>query len=131
MNSLAHSTVVSIDNEPAPTLTVEAPLPGPLAQNVVYIPYRMENLRIMPLGGPAATKVSPRVGHLHITVDEHFRNAVADQAITLYPGYNASLEQFIVFAGGPGGFSAYPYIPIKDPSTNIGEVADVAGGKKG
>ncbi len=48
MNSHAQSTVVPIDNEPAPKLTVEVPLPGPLAQNVVYIPYRVENLRIMP-----------------------------------------------------------------------------------
>jgi len=70
MNSLAQSTVVPIDNEPAPELTVEAPLPGPLAQNVAYIPYRVENLRIMPLGGSAARNLSPRVGHLHITVDD-------------------------------------------------------------
>ena len=70
MNSLAQSAVVPIDNEPAPKLTVEAPLPGPLAQNVVHIPYRVENLRIMPLGGSAALNLSPRVGHLHITVDD-------------------------------------------------------------
>jgi hypothetical protein len=70
MNSLAQSTVVPLDNEPAPKLTVEAPLPGPLAQNVVYIPYRVENLLIMPLGGSAACNLSPRVGHLHITVDD-------------------------------------------------------------
>jgi Family of unknown function (DUF6130) len=30
----------------------------------------VENLRILPLGGPAARNVSPRVGHLHITVDD-------------------------------------------------------------
>jgi len=66
----AESTVVPIDNEPPPELTVEAPLPGPLAQGVVFIPYRVENLRILPVGGPAARNVSPRVGHLHITVDD-------------------------------------------------------------
>ena len=70
MNSLAQSTVVPIDNELAPTLTVEAPIPGPLAQHVVYIPYRVENLRTMTLGGSAARNLSPRVGHLHITVDD-------------------------------------------------------------
>jgi hypothetical protein len=37
---------------------------------VAYIPYRVENLRILPLGGAAAREVSPRVGHLHITVDD-------------------------------------------------------------
>ena len=67
---LAQSTVVPIDNEPAPTLFVEPPLPGPLAQGVVFIPYRVENLRILPLAGPAARDLSPRVGHLHITVDD-------------------------------------------------------------
>jgi Family of unknown function (DUF6130) len=68
--AFAHSAVVPIDNEPAPRLIVEPPLPGPLARGVVYIPYRVENLRILPLGGAAARHVSPRVGHLHITVDD-------------------------------------------------------------
>ena len=67
---LAQSTVVPIDDEPAPRLFVEPPLPGPLAQGVAFIPYRVENLRILPLGGAAARDVSPRVGHLHITVDD-------------------------------------------------------------
>jgi hypothetical protein len=66
----AQSTVVPIDNEPAPRLIVEPPLPGQLAQGVVFIPYRVENLRILPIGGAAARNVSPRVGHLHITVDD-------------------------------------------------------------
>ncbi len=66
----AASLVVPIENEPAPRLLVEPPLPGPLANGVAFIPYRVENLRILPVGGPAATKVSPRVGHLHITVDD-------------------------------------------------------------
>ena len=34
------STLVPIENEPAPRLIVEPPLPGPLAQAVVFIPYR-------------------------------------------------------------------------------------------
>jgi hypothetical protein len=68
--AVVQSTVVPIDNEPTPRLIVEAPLPGPLAQGVVVIPYRVENLRILPLGGPAARNVSPRIGHLHITLDD-------------------------------------------------------------
>jgi hypothetical protein len=59
-----------LNNEPVPRLFVEPPLPGPLANGVAFIPYRLENLRIMPVGGPAARSVSPRVGHLHITVDD-------------------------------------------------------------
>ena len=68
--AIAQSTVVPIDDEPAPKLIVEPPLPGPLARGVAYIPYRVENVRILPLGGAAASKVSPRVGHLHITIDD-------------------------------------------------------------
>src|SRR4051812_19875528 len=70
VGAFAQSTVVSIDNEPAPRLIVESPLPGPLAQGVVVIPYRVENVRILPVAGPAARNLSPRVGHLHITVDD-------------------------------------------------------------
>lgn len=66
----AQSAVVTVENEPAPKLTVKQPLPGPLTKNLVFIPYQVENLRILPLGGAEASKVSPRVGHLHITVDD-------------------------------------------------------------
>jgi hypothetical protein len=69
-DALPQSTVVPIDDEPAPRLIVGQPLPGPLAQGVAFIPYRVENLRILPVGGSAARDVSPRVGHLHITVDD-------------------------------------------------------------
>lgn len=64
------SLVVPVENEPAAKLIVEQPLPGPLANGVAYIPYRLENLRILPIGGPSSRDVSPRVGHLHITVDD-------------------------------------------------------------
>jgi hypothetical protein len=69
-SAFAQSTVVPIDDEPPPKLIVAPPLPGPLARGVVYIPYRVENLLILPVGGTAARNVSPRVGHLHITVDD-------------------------------------------------------------
>jgi hypothetical protein len=59
-----------IKNEPAPKLIVDAPLPGPLARGAVLIPYRTENFRILPLFGEVASQVSPRVGHLHVTVDD-------------------------------------------------------------
>ena len=66
----AASLVVPIENEPAPKLYVEPPLPGPLAKGVAFIPYRVENLRILPVGGAAAQNLSPRVGHLHISVND-------------------------------------------------------------
>lgn len=68
--AFAQSTVVDVQNEPAVNLTVLPPLPGPLAQGVVFIPYRLENLRIVPVGGAPAGQISPRVGHLHIQLDD-------------------------------------------------------------
>jgi uncharacterized protein DUF6130 len=64
------SPFVAIENEPAPKLVVDPPLPGPLARGAVLIPYRVENFRILPVLGAPASKVSPRVGHLHVTVDD-------------------------------------------------------------
>ena len=64
------SSYVAIKNEPAPKLIVDPPLPEGLAIGVVWIQYRVENLRIVPVFGEGATKVSPRVGHLHVTVDD-------------------------------------------------------------
>jgi hypothetical protein len=56
--------------EPAARLVVEMPLPEPLAsRGVVVIPYCAENMRIVPIFGPGAMAVSPRVGHVHVTVD--------------------------------------------------------------
>jgi Family of unknown function (DUF6130) len=66
----AISLVVPVQTEAAPKLFVDPPLPGPLAKGVAFIPYRVENLRIMPVGGAAARDLSPRVGHLHITFDD-------------------------------------------------------------
>lgn len=66
----ARSLVVPYDNEPPPKLTIDPPLPGQLAKGVAFIPYRVENLRILPVGGAPARELSPRAGHLHITVDD-------------------------------------------------------------
>jgi len=41
-----------------------------LAQGRVVIQYRAENLRIVPVFGPAALNVLPRIGHIHVTVDD-------------------------------------------------------------
>ena len=64
------SSFLPAESEPAPKLIVDAPLPGPLARGAVLIPYRTENFRILPVLGPGALDVSPRAGHLHVTLDD-------------------------------------------------------------
>jgi quercetin dioxygenase-like cupin family protein len=63
--------VIPTANEPPAKLIVDAPLPGPLAaRGVVIIGYCAENLHLVPVFGPDALAVSPRVGHLHVRVDD-------------------------------------------------------------
>jgi hypothetical protein len=64
------SQLAAIANEPAPRLIVQPPLPGPLARGAVLISFQVENFRILPVLGAAALNVSPRVGHLHVSVDD-------------------------------------------------------------
>jgi len=61
---------LEINNEPAPQLIVDPPLPDLLDQGIVWIQWRVENVRILPVFGKGALAVSPRIGHFHIHVDE-------------------------------------------------------------
>ena len=61
--------LVAVPNEAPPKLVVDPPIPEQLAQGRVFIQYRTENLRILPVFGNAAVAVSPRLGHLHYYVD--------------------------------------------------------------
>ena len=92
-DAVAQSTVVPIENEPVPRLFVEPPLPGPLARGVAFIPYRVENVRILPVFGAAAANVSPRIGHLHIRVDD----------VPWFWAETAVANNTIDFAGVPPG----------------------------
>jgi hypothetical protein len=62
--------LVAIQNEAPAKLIVDAPIPEQLALGRVFIQYRTENLRIVPVFGKAALDVSPRVGHLHYYLDD-------------------------------------------------------------
>jgi Family of unknown function (DUF6130) len=64
------SPLVAIENEPPPRLIVDPPLPEQLADGSVFIQYRTENLRAVPVFGNGALSVSPRIGHVHITLDD-------------------------------------------------------------
>jgi len=57
----------------------------------VFIQYATENLHIVPVFGKGALDVSPRIGHVHITVDDapwHFVDASGETVIVvgLKPG---------------------------------------------
>jgi hypothetical protein len=60
---------VAIKNEAPPRLIVDQPLADGLKFGIVWIQYRVENVRIAQVFGEGARQVSPRVGHLHISVD--------------------------------------------------------------
>ncbi|EJN20445.1 hypothetical protein PMI35_05426 [Pseudomonas sp. GM78] len=62
--------ILPLESETAPRLIAYPPLAEPLARGVVIIQYRTEQARIMPVFGKAAADVSPRLGHLHVTVDD-------------------------------------------------------------
>jgi len=59
-----------LDNQPAAKLIVDPPLPGPLARGLFQAQYRVENVRIVQVFGAGALNASPRIGHLHINVDD-------------------------------------------------------------
>lgn len=85
------SALVAIENEAPARLIVDPPLPEQLARGLVFIQYRTENLRVVPVFGTGALDVSPRIGHLHITVDDlpwHFVDASGETIIVvgLMPG---------------------------------------------
>ena len=64
------SQFVPVANEPPAELSVDPPLAAPLARGAVVIPYRTRHFRILPVFGAGALDVSPRAGHLHVSVDD-------------------------------------------------------------
>ena len=100
------SPLLAIENERPARLIVDPPLDGPLAQGRVFIQYRTENLRVVPVFGEGALAVSPRIGHIHITVDDlpwHF--------------IDASGETVVVVGLGPGPHQVL--IELADPTHKV------------
>ncbi len=95
------SPYVAIENEPAPKLIVDPPLSTPLAMGIVQIQYRVENVHIVPVFGTGALTASPRIGHLHITVDDlpwHWADASDSNTIDLVglpPGQHKVLIELV------------------------------------
>jgi len=87
----ASAAIQPPQNQPPARIITDPPLREPLSRGVVFIRYRTENLDIMPVFGPAAVAVSPRVGHVHVTVDDadwHWTDASGNPVIVqgLAPG---------------------------------------------
>lgn len=83
-DSFDPAPLVPLASEPAPRLVVDAPLRAQLEKGLVVIRYRAENLRIEPVFGSAALDVSPRIGHIHVTVDDapwHWADASGEPLI--------------------------------------------------
>jgi hypothetical protein len=88
---LGPTPLLAIEDEHAPDLIVDPPLAGPLSRGAVFIQYRTRNMRIVPVFGAGALDVSPRIGHLHLTVDDapwHFVDSSGSTVIIvgLQPG---------------------------------------------
>lgn len=81
---LGPSPLLAIHDEAPPRLIVDPPLAEALVHGRVFIQYRTENLRVVPVFGEGALAVSPRVGHIHVTVDDlpwHFVDASGQTVI--------------------------------------------------
>jgi Family of unknown function (DUF6130) len=72
------------EQQPPAKIIVDPPLAEPLSRGYVFIQYRAENLRIVPVFGPNALDVSPRIGHIHVIVDDapwHWADASSEPLI--------------------------------------------------
>jgi len=66
--ALSFGSAGAADAPPA-RLVVDGPVPALLARGVLVLPFHTENLKVVALYGEAAAGVTPRAGHLHVTVD--------------------------------------------------------------
>ena len=56
--------------QPPAKIIIDPPLADSLAVGRVVIQYYAQNLHIRPVYGEAAAKVSPRIGHIHVFLDD-------------------------------------------------------------
>jgi hypothetical protein len=91
--------------EPA-RLVVAPPLADALARGLAVIRYRADNLRIVPVYGPAALGVVPRIGHIHVTLDD-----------ALWHWVDASGEPLIIQGLAPGPHRIL--IQLADPTHRV------------
>jgi hypothetical protein len=119
------SAVQPLQNEPPAKIIIASPLAEPLSRGVLFIQYRTENLHILPVFGPAALAVSPRIGHIHVTVDDatwHWADASGGPVIIngLAPGEHKILIQLVNANHQPIDEGAVPVtVPDAKPHTVV------------
>src|SRR6266850_1370423 len=94
------AAVEPLQNEPPAKFLIDAPVAEALSRGVLFIQYRTENLHIVPVFGPSALAVAPRIGHIHVTVDDatwHWADASGNPVIVngLAPGPHTILIQLV------------------------------------
>ncbi len=94
------AAVEPLPDEPPAKTVIDPPLPDPLSRGRVVVQYRTENLHVVPVFGPAALAVSPRVVHVHVTVDGatwQWADASGNPVIIngLAPGQHRVLSQLV------------------------------------
>lgn len=72
----------------------------------------------------------PGTGY-RITLDRGLRLAEDDQAVNIYPGCNGAIQTCVAVFNNLANFKGHAYIPVKNPSANIGETQNQSAGKKG
>ncbi len=102
----APPAVIPVASEPAARLIPYPPHADALARGVVIVQFRTENFRVIPVFGANAVDVSPRIGHLHVTVDD-------------WPGTwaHTSADPLIVVGLKPGAHKIR--LELADPSHKI------------
>jgi hypothetical protein len=67
---VGQAPIQPLADEPPAKLIVDPPLPDALKIGRVVIQYYAQNVHIRPVYGEAALAVSPRLGHIHVFLDD-------------------------------------------------------------
>jgi len=114
--------------EPPARIVTDPPLPEALSSGRVVIQYYAKNVHIADVFGEAALAVSPRIGHVHITVDDASWRWVdaSGQSIILNgfePGSHKVRIQLVDANHHPIDEGTVEFIvPARQTKTAIGEV---------
>jgi hypothetical protein len=116
--------LTAVTDEAPPRLIVDPPLPEELIRGRVFIQYATENMRVLPVFGESALDVSPRVGHVHITVDRapwHFIDASGETIVIV--GLDPGPHEVLIELADPthrvlSSQTVKFTVPAKQPPTN-------------